>query len=107
EAERSRGRVAFALVRRPRNFPRPFSFATERSLRMYKVNGMMAFPIGRKRRELDFRAPEDRLPLEDDEAPMMRSSAVNRLIDAFFAADQHADNDARTTALQGLIDANR
>jgi len=73
---------------------------------MYKVNGLLSFPARRKLRELDFRAPEDRLAFEDDKQ-IVRSPEVGEWVDAFFAADRNGDDEGRTTALGRIVDANR
>jgi hypothetical protein len=71
---------------------------------MYKVNGPLSFPARRKLRELDFRAPEDSLFVDEGDEAEIRSPGIERMIKAYYDAD-HADDDSeRATALRGLID---
>ncbi|MBL9097374.1 MAG: hypothetical protein JNK07_10645 [Alphaproteobacteria bacterium] len=72
---------------------------------MYKTNGFLDFGSHRgRRRLLDLRAPEDRLPEEGPIELARRSRAVDQWVSAFFSADE---DDGRARALRGVIEANR
>jgi hypothetical protein len=71
---------------------------------MFRVNGLLSIPARRRLRELDFRAPEDRLSVDEGDERGIRSPGIDRMINAYYDAD-HADDDSeKATALRGMLD---
>jgi uncharacterized coiled-coil protein SlyX len=71
---------------------------------MYKVNGLLSFPARRRVRELDFRAPEDSLSVDEDDEEEIRSPGIDRMIRAYYDADDAGDDIEKASALRGMID---